>query len=54
MQSLPRDCAPLEDSDSKNELRRAVESLFNSLYGVYVCVNSLYGVCMCTRCLIYV
>ena len=35
IQSLPAECSPLEDGDDKDVLRRAVEGLFNSLYGVH-------------------
>ena len=44
MQSLPEDSAPTDDGDSKDELRRAVEGLFNSLYGM--CVHTLFNLCI--------
>ena len=46
-QSQAQGCAELDNKDS---LRKAVESLFNKLYGKYVCVNySVYIHDHCTE-----
>ena len=43
--SLPQNGKPPEEDfevDSKDKLRRAVESLFNNLYGTYTCVHTYH------------